>query len=197
MKAFSVTQLAPPMTIKPMRCSSQVWEPIERHNPVKKPSNRKKSRPIHLLVGLDYWYTIMGLNVSTKPLCGGQQLVIHHTPLGNVLCGRLMNDNRKKNEWSETMMADIEREPASGGVKPTLNVEQLICNAYVDYTSNEMMQRIWGLDGIGTNEPKLSGRWTAFLLNTVQPTIKQAKCGSVCKAQVFQVFLSNPKFRVI
>ena len=113
-----------------------------------------------MLVGLDYWYTIMGLNVSTTPLCEGQQLVIHHTPLGNVPCGRLTNDNGKKNERSETMMADIEREPTSdsGGVKPTLNVEQLICNVDVDYTSNEMMQCIWGLDGIGTNEPKLSGR---------------------------------------
>ena len=162
MKAFSVTQLAPPMTIKPMRCSRQVWEAIERHNPVNKPSNHKESRPIHLLVGLDYWYTIMGLNVSTTPLCEGQQLVIHHTPLGNVLCGRLTNDNGEKNERSETMMADIQREPTSdsGGVKPTLNVEQLICN--VDYTSNEMMQRIWGLDGIGTNEPKLSGETDNF-----------------------------------
>ena len=156
MKAFSVTQLAPPMTIKPMRCSRQVWEAIERHDPVNKPNNHKESRPIHLLVGLDYWYTIMGLNVSTTPLCEGRQLVIHHTPLGNVLCGRLTNDNGKKNERSETMMADIEREPTSdsGGVKPSraLNVKQLICN--VDYTSNEMLQRAWGLDGIGTNEPK-------------------------------------------
>ena len=145
MKAFSVTQLAPPMTIKPIRCSRQVWEAIERHNPVNKPNNHKESRPIHLLVGLDYWYTIMGLNVPTTPLCEGQQLVIHHTPLGNVLCGSLTNDNGKKNERSETMMADIEREPTSdsGGVNPSraLNVEQLICN--VDYTSNEMMQRIW------------------------------------------------------
>ena len=160
MKAFSVSQLAPPMTIKPMRCSRQVWEAIERHDPVNKPNNHKESRPIHLLVGLDYWYTIMGLNVPTTPLCEGQQLVIHHTPLGNVLCGSLTNDNGKKNERSETMMADIEREPTSdsGGVKPSraLNVEQLICN--VDYTSNEMMQRIWGHDGIGTNEPKPSGK---------------------------------------
>ena len=163
MKVFSVTQLAPPMTIKPMRCSRQVWEAIERHNPVHKPSNRKESRPIHLLVGLDYWYAIMGLNVSTTPLCEGQQLVIHHTPLGNyVLCGRLTNDNGEKNERSETMMADIQREPTSdsGGVKPTLNVEQLICN--VAYTSNEMMQRIWRLDGIGTNEPKPSGKMDSF-----------------------------------
>ena len=59
-------------------------------------------------------------------------------------------------------MADIQREPTSdsGGVKPTLNVEQLICN--VAYTSNEMMQRIGGLDGIGTNEPKLSGKMDSF-----------------------------------
>ena len=60
------------------------------------------------------------------------------------------------------MMADIEREPTSdsGGVKPTLNVEQLICN--MDYTCNEMMQRICGLDGNGTNEPKLSGKMDSF-----------------------------------
>ena len=62
------------------------------------------------------------------------------------------------------MTADIEREPTSdsGGVKPTraLNVERLICN--VDYTSNEMLQRAWGLDSIGTNEPSQSGKMDSF-----------------------------------
>ena len=115
-----------------------------------------------MLVELDYWYTIMGLNVSTTQLCDDQQLVIHHTPLGNVLCGRLTNGNGEKNERSEAMMADIERELTSdsGGVKPTLNMEHLICN--VDYTSNEIIQHIWGLDGIGINEPKRSGKTDSF-----------------------------------
>ena len=79
-----------------------------------------------------------------------------------AICGRLTNGNGEKNERSEAMMADIERELTSdsGGVKPTLNMKHLICN--VDYTSNEMIQHIWGLNGIGINEPKRSGKTDSF-----------------------------------
>ena len=166
MKAFSVTQLAPTMTIKPMRCSRQVWEAIERHNPVNKPSNRKESRPIHLLVGWDYWYTIMGLNVSTTPLCEGQQFnwsfITPHWATCYVVASR-MTMERKMNRVKQYWLTLNENQPVTVEVwKPTLdlNVEQLIC--IVDYTSNEMLQRAWGLDGIGTNESNLSGKMDSF-----------------------------------
>jgi hypothetical protein len=107
--AYAVPNMAPPMKTEPIQFTKSAWNKIQKLNPINKPPNSGTLAPIDILIGMDYWYSIMGNNVPTTVI--QDNLVVHHTPLGNVLCGNSGATTRpspKRCHWfARPTLADI------------------------------------------------------------------------------------------
>ncbi len=88
--AYAVQGLAPALPARSVAFDADTRAEIEKFKPVNMPpKDGASSTQFDVLLGMDYWHSIMGAHISKQVVIQGS-LVIHFTPFGNILAGNAL-----------------------------------------------------------------------------------------------------------
>ncbi|KAJ8018117.1 hypothetical protein HOLleu_44067 [Holothuria leucospilota] len=138
-EAYTIPNMAPPIGLEAIHFDKGTWKKIQVFKPINNPPTSNKSTPIDIIIGMDYWYDVMGAGLPSTAI--QTSLVVHHTPLGNILCGKFqkMRDSYPiENEVTIPSMKESQNEE-------TVQINQMLCLSKFE----DPVQKLWDLETIG------------------------------------------------